>query len=563
MDAVILQEPQVLFRLETSITRYSARWQIRFPDRKHIFQNLRNPINLNMAIAYRMLVPESRAGKTMIGDIAKRYPIKLEPSIRETCRFYDTFDWLLYGAQLMLFNKAQTFHLHRLKDEAEVESVPWPSRKQPRFWWDFPESHFRQTLKSKMDVRALLPLFSIETRTRGIRILNKDDKTVLRVDLQEIRLLNVQEHTALVNTLILRPLRGYRKNVRKFEQFVADLGLAPNAGDILDIASAVSGKKPGDYSAKLNVQLHPEMPGNRAARVIFSCLLQIMRQNEAGIKADIDSEFLHDFRVAVRRTRSALSQIKEVLPQDVTRRFKEDFQYVGKLTNRLRDLDVYLLKEAYYKEILPGRLRPSLDPLFQFLRKERRKEHRKLVRALETPAYKDILENWESFLIAPPKDGVPGAKNAEKQVNRLAGRIIRKTYCNVVSRGIKITDASPDEELHALRIDCKKLRYSMEFFQSLFPQHEIGLLIRQLKELQNNLGDFNDLFVQQESLQLYLENLVAEDHHRGEELDVAAAIGGLIANLHHRQIAVRLAFQETFEHFNRRENIRLFRALFG
>ena len=109
----------------------------------------------------------------MIGDIAKRYPIKLEPSNREICRFYDTFDWLLYGAQLMLFKKAQTFHLRRLKDEAEVESVPWPSRKQLRFWWDFPESHFRQTLKSKMDVRALLPLFSIETRTRGIRILNK------------------------------------------------------------------------------------------------------------------------------------------------------------------------------------------------------------------------------------------------------------------------------------------------------------------------------------------------------------------------------------------------------
>ena len=41
----------------------------------------------------------------MIGDIAKRYPIKLEPSNRETFRFYDTFDWLLYGAQLMLFKK--------------------------------------------------------------------------------------------------------------------------------------------------------------------------------------------------------------------------------------------------------------------------------------------------------------------------------------------------------------------------------------------------------------------------------------------------------------------------
>ena len=45
--------------------------------------------------------------------------------------------------------------------------------------------------------------------------------------------------------------------------------------------------------------------------------LQTLRINEDGVRKDLDSEFLHDFRVAVRRTRSALSQIKGVFPAAV------------------------------------------------------------------------------------------------------------------------------------------------------------------------------------------------------------------------------------------------------
>ena len=79
-----------------------------------------------------------------------------------------------------------------------------------------------------------------------------------------------------------------------------------------------------------------------------------MRQNEAGIRADWDTEFLHDFRVAIRRTRSALSQIKGVLPVDAVEHFKDAFRELGRSTNRLRDLDVYLLEEETYRAMLPA-----------------------------------------------------------------------------------------------------------------------------------------------------------------------------------------------------------------
>jgi CHAD domain-containing protein len=99
-------------------------------------------------------------------------------------------------------------------------------------------------------------------------------------------------------------------------------------------------------------------------------LLQIMKINEANLEKDLDTEVLHDFRVSIRRTRSALVLMKSVFAQIVTDRFKKDFAFVGKLTNQLRDLDVYLLNADAFKAMLPPVLRDDIDPLFDYLRKK-------------------------------------------------------------------------------------------------------------------------------------------------------------------------------------------------
>jgi len=63
--------------------------------------------------------------------------------------------------------------------------------------------------------------------------------------------------------------------------------------------------------------------------------------------------------------------------------------------------------------------------------------------------------------------------------------------------------------IHQLRINCKKLRYLMEFFTLLLPPAEIKKLIRSLKMLQDNPGNFNDYSVQQQFLEKTLANDIA------------------------------------------------------
>jgi len=94
--------------------------------------------------------------------------------------------------------------------------------------------------------------------------------------------------------------------------------------------------------------------------------------------------------------------------------------------------------------------------------------------------------------------------------------------------GGTIQPTSPDELLHQVRIECKKLRYLMEFFSELIPDVTNVMLQKRLRRLQSRLGDFNDASVQQVSLITYWKQ-------SRQDTDTALGLGGLVAILYQRQ----------------------------
>ncbi|UCH22841.1 MAG: CHAD domain-containing protein, partial [Deltaproteobacteria bacterium] len=173
--------------------------------------------------------------------------------------------------------------------------------------------------------------------------------------------------------------------------------------------------------------------------------------------------------------------------------------------------------------------------------------------------YVKILQVWESFLHDPGQDA-DTASNAELTVIDSSCQRIYKKYQSVVKTGHLILENTEDERLHVLRIHCKKLRYLMEFFSSLFPPRKINVLIEQLKKLQDNLGDFNDLCIQQEYLLNITEELIATGRQINKTL---VAIGSLIGTLDRKKQIVKDAFARTFTDFASPANKRLFRELFS
>jgi CHAD domain-containing protein len=431
----------------------------------------------------------------------------------------------------------------------------------PRFVWDLPAGQFRDRLQPVLEMRELIPLTRTDSKIHILRVLNKEDKTVLRLAIEEntVRELQGKTRYPLDSRVVLLPVKGYRKALKQAVKALEDLGLVPAQDDLMLTALAKTGCTPGSYSSKLDLHLDPAMRADAATRQILHRLLDIMIENEAGTRVGDDSEFLHDFRVAIRRTRSALTQIKGVIPARSLNRFTAEFAWLGQLTTPSRDLDVYLLNFDEYRASLPESAQNDLRPLWDFLRRHQRQEHEALVKGLDSARYRKLVQDWRAFLEAPlPKRST--LPNATRPVYEVACKRIWRVYQRALAEGRAIAPETPAEALHELRKTCKKLRYLIEFFQSLYPAADIKKLIKVLKTLQDNLGIFQDLEVQGGTLKQFSHQMMAEGEVPPETL---MAMGMLVENLERRQHQAREAFAARFADFALPENRKQFRQLFA
>jgi len=478
----------------------------------------------------------------LVAGIAGPYePVPAPPRpLRQ--RHLDSFDWRLHGAGLTLVRTDGTWELRGIADGQPVATEPAGPGPWPRFPDQFAaDGKLGPSLARLLKLRALLHLITLVGQEQRWRVLDADRKTVLRLAVQTLAL-EKPARDGSWRLLWLWPLRGYEEVADAAAARAADSGLTALSAPPLDALLRAAGLEPGSYSSRFVADLAPGQPALAAATRICQILLRTMRQNESGLKADIDTEFLHDFRVAIRRTRSALVHFKGVFDADALAPMRDDLRDLGRLTGPLRDLDVYLLDEPRYRALLPDDLQPGLDRLFARLRAEREVELGRLRAALADPAYRQFVARWGAFLADPP----PGPA-ASLPVLDLVRTRLRKRHRRVVRDGYAIDDRSPAAALHALRIECKKLRYLLEFANSLYPPGEVDALIKQLKDLQDNLGEFNDLSVQHVRLREHLETIGG----RGRAaLAEAAAIGGLIVALDARQAHVRTEFAAAFAAFS-------------
>jgi CHAD domain-containing protein len=420
----------------------------------------------------------------------------------------------------------------------------------PKFTQQFQHDKVGNTLEPILEMRALLPVCTVAYQHRRFNIINEDGKTVVR--------LFIDEYEHIAHRVFLQSLKGYDSPAESLIKRLTALGLIETTEPVLLNALEQQGCTVNDYSSKLAINLTADMWADIACKIIYRCLLKTMKDNEQGTITDTDSEFLHDFRVAVRRTRAALSQLKNVLPDDIHSTYVGFFSWLGQITSPTRDLDVYLLNFASYKNSLPLSMREDLNPLHDFLLKKQRQAQHELVKNLHSARYHNTLSAWEHYLSEPVQIH-SDASNAQLTIKQLADKRIRKSFKRVLCEGNAINDECPDEDLHELRKSCKKLRYLMEFFQSLYDKDAIKALIKALKGLQEVLGDFQDCAVQECSLKHFSEEMQAIN----TQTDTFLAIGSLIANIDTRKYEIRSHFAEKFAEFTEEETVTTFKQLFG
>ncbi|MFY9975602.1 MAG: CHAD domain-containing protein, partial [Chromatiaceae bacterium] len=426
---------------------------------------------------------------------------------------------------------------------------------------DLPAGPVRSRILRIAGIRRLLPMMRVETRTRTLIALDDDDQPLWRAALEETRFQDPRGGAtgALAPRLRVLPMPGHEGEWDVLmNQLGSDLGLTPAGEPLLVEALGAAGRRPCDYSSKIDFQLGPDARADAVTKTILLGLLDTIERNREGARDNLDSEFLHDLRVAVRRTRSAITQIRSVLPEPVVQQYKERFAWVQQVTGPVRDLDVYLLDFGDYQASLPPLLRPHLEPMRTFILAHYDEEQGRLAEILDGPELRTLLAEWRAFLEAPVPDH-PEAEDAGTPIRSVAGARIWRMAKRVRREGRAITTDSPPADLHELRKSCKKLRYLMEFFQSLYPEEEIRPLIRLLKDLLDNLGSFQDLTVQAAHLRELAGRMGAEGQG---DTDTLLAMGALIGQVLERQQRARDAFDGVFAGFLDRDNRRRLRRLF-
>ncbi len=464
------------------------------------------------------------------------------------CQFdlLDCHDQSLRAGGRLLIDAGDTLQL--MRDDGEILSQKGSGKG--RFVQDLPDGPVRSALSGFPRLRALMSIGSGAIESFTFAGLDDLQKTQVRG-----RVMTLSSNDGQVTIAVVQPMQGYRhafKTVCAALERVAikEHGIAPVFQNLIPFAVP--------YQAKPKIRLEAEEPSIQVASDIIRSYLAVARQNEAGVIADTDTEFLHDYRVSLRRIRSVLSLFKGVFTPTQTAVLKQEFSDLMTPTGRVRDLDVWLLKKEQYFNLLPENLHAGMNVLFAQFAKERLRLWSELFNRFRSAPYEKQM-NRLAAQFADTGTLHPGP-DADRGAYDYARALIWKRYGKLCKQARRITPKTPDEAIHDLRIDCKKLRYLMEFFAPLFDSKAFKKIIKPLKKLQENLGLFNDCSVQQDAL---LRFVADQSNTKGRvDAQLALAVGGLIAVLGQKQKAERACVIASFQHFDSPSIQHLFHSLF-
>jgi CHAD domain-containing protein len=462
----------------------------------------------------------------------------------------DTFDWRLYRAGLVLEyqHEQRGGRLVLSQDGAVLAEQPvtdWRPRR-PCLAENLPAGSVRDRIGKLVSPRALLPVVKTVGTVSVTRLLNADGKTVARLIVDSTTATQADLTAGLPPRLTIAEVRGYPGQARKAARLVESVpGVFVADQGVFAAALSALGRHPADYSSSVKTEITAQMPASVAVAILLLRLLDTLELNVDGVIRDIDTEFLHDLRVSVRRTRSAIKLLGDVLPADLAGHYAAEFKWIGDLTTPTRDLDVYLLGFGPMIEHLVSASAADLEPFRAFLVKRRAREVRRLIAALRSPRFRATTEDWRKALLEVRDAGGPKKRRnitaAELAVSR-TDRVFRR----VAARGAKITADSPPESLHDLRKRCKELRYLLEFFAPLYDPAAYRKVVGDLKQLQDCLGEFQDSQVQREEIHALADAMLAE---RSAPAATLLAMGELAAWLAISQDEARADFSLRFAKF--------------
>ena len=236
------------------------------------------------------------------------------------------------------------------------------------------------------------------------------------------------------------------------------------------------------------------MNANIAFReIVWECINQL-QLNQHVVLQTSDIEGVHQMRIALRRLRSAFSLFKLILGHKKCAFILSELKWLSDILGKARDIDVLLAQTI---PTITNQLKQhqGLLILEQLALKKQRKVYDYIRETLLSQRYNCLLLTICSWL---ENEKWKETKKHYKLIT-VAARTLNKFHKQLLRHNDNLTDMPP-EYRHATRISSKKLRYAAEFFMSLYPSKDCAKFIKILVQVQECLGQINDIIVAEKLL---------------------------------------------------------------
>jgi triphosphatase len=429
-----------------------------------------------------------------------------------------------------------------------------PMERPPRYPFALPAGPLNIHLAALVAGRPLQPVLVSEVRRRRMDVMTSSAPggpplAELALDAVHLHPPGDAEREETYAEVEIERTSGQRRDVNGLARLLRrrfDLAHSPDSKLARGLALVGGGAPTGPAGAIAPVVGRDSVA--QAARKVIARHLRRLQQNDPGTRLGEDPEALHDMRVAVRRLRAALRVFEPAFAVRACTRLRDELRWLGGQLGTVRDVDVQIGHLKAFGTSAPPAHRGGLEPFRRYLEAERVRRRRDLLAALDSERYFALLRMLEEVSRGQAMARRDQAA-AQAPIALVGRRALKKAFRRLLRRGRQVRTAPTPEDLHALRIRAKRLRYLLEFLREVTGKPG-RRLVKQLVRLQDLLGAYHDAVVAAEFVRLYVEG-----QGRTVEPSALLALGGLVGNNLRLAEHTRSEFQRVWERFARKRTL--------
>jgi triphosphatase len=524
----------------------------------------------SIEIELKLVLPRPEDEPAVVACLSENtYTVeKLDP-VRNVDTYLDTFDWSLLKNKVALrYRVSNGTAMYTLKSMGSIEdgiarrtetevSLDGPVEVPARV----PEKRLRKLVDGMIFPRKLLEQIQVRTDRRPYRVITPEGAEIeLAFDTSNFSLkgLHKPRRVQRLDELEAEILNGPETALASLSSLLSSkFGYSPAIASKFEVAIerfkvAIPSKKPPE---NLRVRLDDRL--DLAVRKVLTYQFQRFCEQLPGVRLDIDTEFVHQARVATRRMRSALRLFRDAIPDRTVAYLSGEMKWLGGRLGPVRDLDVFLLNLSRFKgklERFPAKQKQAFENRIE---KRRRSQLKTLSQALESPRYKTLERRLLQFL-EMPLAARPRAPLAMKAVHEVAPVLITEKFDAVLEQGHAVLADPKLKQYHLLRIQVKRLRYACEF---MAPAYESALdpFVERTVEIQDCLGELQDTVF----TRAFIDSLYDEWKGRLVDPDLVFILG----EIYQLQAEIARERQEAFgkiwEPFSSEETLSMLKDVLG